>query len=74
MPAAALGNQARMSLVLWLDALSITTWMSRLAGTFDFIKELAELPRAVARHALSDDRSRFHIESSELSALRHSRF
>jgi hypothetical protein len=40
----------------------------------DFIKELPELPRAVARHALSDDRSRFHIESSELSALRHSRF
>jgi hypothetical protein len=31
----------------------------------DFIKELAELPRAPARHALSDDRSRFHIESSE---------
>ena len=31
----------------------------------DFIKELAELPRALARHALSDDRSHFHIESSD---------
>ena len=30
----------------------------------DFIKELAELTRALARHALSDDRS-LHIESSE---------
>ena len=31
----------------------------------DFIKELAELPRALARHALSEDRSHFHIESSD---------
>jgi hypothetical protein len=31
----------------------------------DFIKELVEFPRALARHARSDDRSRFHIESSD---------
>src|SRR5665213_3342282 len=29
-----LANQARMSLVLWLDALTITTCMSNMDGTF----------------------------------------
>src|SRR6185312_4744147 len=29
----------------------------------DLVEELAELPRAVARHAFSDDRSRLHVES-----------
>lgn len=29
-----LANQSRMSLVLWLPALSMTRWMSRSAGTF----------------------------------------
>ncbi len=31
----------------------------------DLVEELAELPRAVARHAFSDDRSRPYIESGE---------
>jgi len=31
----------------------------------DFVEELAELLSAVARHAFTDDRSRFHVERGE---------
>ena len=32
---------------------------------FDFVEELAEFPRAVARHTFPDDRSCLHIEGGE---------
>jgi len=45
-----LANQARMSLVLWLAALSIDVDVEFGRNVpLDFIKELAELPRAVAQ-------------------------
>src|ERR1700722_19338140 len=67
-----LGNQARMSLVFWLAALSMTTWMSRLAGTF----------RSTSPRNLRNSRARWRghalsiapaFTSQRLSAFRHSR-
>src|SRR5271155_1382808 len=67
MPAAALGKPGADELGLMARRIvhnDVDVEIGRNVP-LDFIKELAELSRAVARHALSDDRSRFHIESSE---------
>src|SRR5690606_31264848 len=57
-----LANQSRISFVLWLDALSITTWMSNLSGTFLSVscEQRAELRRPVRRHALADGGAGLH--------------
>src|SRR6185436_2071297 len=60
-----LANQRRISLVLWLDALSMTTRMSRSVGTLRSIssRNLRNSGRGDA--ACNDDRSCLHVESGK---------
>src|ERR671915_292992 len=61
-----LANQSRMSLVLWLPALSMTRWMSRSVHVaLDGVEEAAELPGAMAGEALADDLADLHVERGE---------
>ena len=53
-------------MVLWLDAFHDDVHVEiRGHVALDFVEKLAELPGAVTRHALADDRSRLHVERSE---------
>jgi len=67
LPVGRLANQSRINLVLWLDALSMTTWMSRIGGhmLFDGVEEAAEFLRPVARHAFADDGSGLYVEGGK---------
>ena len=65
--AARLANQSRISLVLWLEALSMTTWMSRSTGTLPSTssRNLRNSLDAVPRHAFADDLASLHVECGE---------